>query len=129
MVSLGDEFLSAAVANGLIVPFDVSVTTKAWYARLPARWRRLASRAPDGTLAPPPPPASSSSSASNQRFGSSVVYGVPYRWGATLIAFRSDKLPKATLDAIARSGGIDWLDLWRPELRGRVAFGAAPARC
>ena len=126
VVSLGDEFLSAAVANGLIVPFDVSVTTKAWYARLPARWRRLASRAPDGTLAPPPPPTSSSSSASNQRFGSSVVYGVPYRWGATLIAFRSDKLPKATLDAIARSGGIDWLDLWRPELRGRVAFGGGP---
>jgi spermidine/putrescine-binding protein len=124
VVSLGDEFLSAAVANGLIVPLDSSVTTKAWYARLPARWRRLASRDPDGTLAPPPPPTVSS--ASNQRFGSSVVYGVPYRWGATLIAFRSDKLPKATLDAIARSGGIDWSDLWRPELRGRVAFGGGP---
>ena len=128
VVSLGDEFLSAAVANGLIVPLDSSVTTKAWYARLPARWRRLASRAPDGTLAPPPPPTVfNSKSASNPpRFGSSVVYGVPYRWGATLIAFRSDKLPKATLDAIARSGGIDWSDLWRPELRGRVAFGGGP---
>ena len=133
VVSLGDEFLSSAVANGLVLPLDASVASQAWYDRLPTRFRRLASRNPDGSPATPPTPTPSAARrgssalavASNQSTAS-VVYGVPYRWGATLIAYRSDKLPASLLHAIDENGGIDWADLWRPEFKRRVAFGGGP---
>ena len=125
VVSLGDEYLAAAVANGLVAPLDTAVTAKAWYARLPARWRRLASRFPDGTPAPPPPPSGSGRAAAAAG-APSVVYGVPYRWGATLIAYRTDKLDRDVTRSIDENGGIDWADLWRPELRRRVAVGGGP---
>lgn len=121
VVSLGDEYLAAAIANGLIVPLDGSVATRPWYGRLPEVWRRVVSRFPDGSPAPPPPPGARGAS-----LGPAAVYGVPYRWGATVIAYRSDKLPRDVSRSIAANGGIDWPDLWRPELRRRVAFGGGP---
>jgi hypothetical protein len=45
------------------------------------------------------------------------VYGAPYRWGATLVAYRPDRL--------LRWGGrpvLDWPDLLQPQLKGKVAF-------
>lgn len=134
VVSLGDEFLSSAVANGLVLPLDASVASQAWYDRLPTRFRRLASRNPDGSPATPPTPTPSAARrgssalavASGSQSTASVVYGVPYRWGATLIAYRSDKLPASLLHAIDENGGIDWADLWRPEFKRRVAFGGGP---
>ena len=129
VVSLGDEFLAAAVSNGLVLPLDASVTSQAWYARLPPRWRRLASRNPDGSPATPPTPTTRRASAlavASSPSTASVVYGVPYRWGATLIAYRRDKLPVSLVKTIEGNGGIDWADLWRPEFKRRVALGGGP---
>ena len=133
VVSLGDEFLAGAVANGLVLPLDASVASQAWYDRLPTRFRRLASRNPDGSPATPPTPTpsaarrgSSALAVASSQSTASVVYGVPYRWGATLIAYRSDKLPVSLINTIDENGGIDWTDLWRPEFKRRVAFGGGP---
>jgi putative spermidine/putrescine transport system substrate-binding protein len=41
------------------------------------------------------------------------VWAVPYRWGTTVIAYRTDKIPfKIT----------SWADLWRPELRQKLSL-------
>ena len=52
----------------------------------------------------------------------STVYGVPYRWGCQLIAYRVDKLPASMRDRPPR----DWSDLWRPEFAKRVALPGGP---
>jgi putative spermidine/putrescine transport system substrate-binding protein len=39
------------------------------------------------------------------------VWGIPYRWGATAIAYRSDKIAQPI---------SKWQDLWRPELQGKI---------
>ncbi len=46
-----------------------------------------------------------------------AVWGCPYRWGATLVVVKTEKL-------LQRGGRrvLDWGDLLQPQLRGRVAF-------
>ena len=41
------------------------------------------------------------------------VWGIPYRWGATAIAYRSDKLKFEI---------TQWADLWRPELKLKLTL-------
>ncbi len=43
------------------------------------------------------------------------IWGAPYRWGVTAIAYRRDKLNPLSGDL------QDWSDLWNPELKGRIA--------
>ena len=58
VVSVGDEFLAAAVTRGLVLPLDPSVVQNEWYARLPYAWRELATRDPrTGYPSAPAPPA------------------------------------------------------------------------
>ncbi len=47
----------------------------AWQADMPDRWRRLVRRDAQGLESPAGP-----------------VWGAPYRWGCTLIAYRRDEL-------------------------------------
>jgi putative spermidine/putrescine transport system substrate-binding protein len=48
------------------------------------------------------------------------LWGAPYRWGTTVIVYRKDKF--------AQLGWTpqDWSDLWREELRGRLALLDSP---
>ena len=134
LVSLGDEFLAPAIASGLILPLDNSIVTQDWYGRVPFNWRQLVSRnGIDGGLVAPPSPQNSSSKkagfksivASPNSGTATSIYGVPYRWGCTLIAYRTDKVPKQVLDEIENvNGGFDWRDLWRPEFKKKVAIGS-----
>ncbi len=105
-VTLGDAWLQRAIAERLLQPIPKAETSR-WFARLPERWRALVRRGPDGRPCGPRAPGA-------------AVWASPYRWGATLIAYRSDRL--------RRIGGpvLDWDDLLRPALRGRVAFVDAP---
>ena len=151
IVSLGDEYLAPAIAAGLILPLGAAAASE-WYRRLPPVWRRLVSRDPKtgspvhspvpppaqaskgaALSAAPPPEASSAAAAAATTVGGSAtaggaaqlspaVYGTPYRWGCTLIAYRVDKLP-ASMRANPPS---DWCDLWRPEFKGKVAMGGGP---
>ena len=128
VVSLGDEFLAPAIAAGLILPLDRTAPASEWYARLPPNWRRVVSRDARGGLTPPPAPARLARGgypnvgAARDPADASTVYGVPYRWGCQLIAYRKDKLPASMRDRPPR----DWTDLWRPEFAKRVAFPGGP---
>eukprot|EP00983_Pelagomonas_calceolata_P037494 1136355-Pelagomonas_calceolata.AAC.1 len=58
----------------------------------------------------------SATAAAPQRFLQCALHR-PLRWGATLIAYRKDRL--------LRRGGhiiLDWADLLQPQLQGRVAL-------
>ena len=127
VVSLGDEFLAPAIAAGLILPLDRTAPASEWYARTPPNWRRVVSRDANGRFIPPPAPSRLSRGfpnvgAATHPADASTVYGVPYRWGCQLIAYRVDKLPASMRDRPPR----DWSDLWRPEFAKRVALPGGP---
>jgi putative spermidine/putrescine transport system substrate-binding protein len=97
LVMLGDYWLTLAIRQKLIRPID-SAKFSNW-PQLPERWRKLVTRNDDGLLD-----------------AKGKVWGAPYRWGTTVIAYRTDKFkalgwtPK------------DWSDLWREELRDRISL-------
>jgi len=99
VTTLGDVYLAPAIREGLIQPIPNAESSR-WWHMLGPRWQHLLRRnragAPDAQGQP---------------------YGAPYRWGATVIAYRRDKL--------TRWGGRplqDWQDLLQPQLHQRVAF-------
>lgn len=90
LVTMGDYWLSVAIRQQLIQPLD----PKAWqlWNQLPDRWKKIVTR-------------------ENQ------VWGAPYRWGATVLVYRTDIFRDRTL-----TPPKDWADLWREDLRGRIAL-------
>lgn len=97
LASLGDYWLTQAIQNNLIQPIEVK-KLKRWSA-LDAQWQQLARRDRNGN------PATTGE-----------IWGAPYRWGATLIAYRPDKFKELGWEP------TDWSDLWRPELQGRISL-------
>lgn len=97
LVTLGDSWLEAAIGQQLIQP--LKITELNGWQQLPVRWQEIVKRDNQGQLSK-----------------SGQVWGAPYRWGTTVIAYNREKVkewgwtPK------------DWSDLWRPELRGRIAL-------
>ena len=49
-----------------------------------------------------------------------AIWGAPYRWGSTVIAYQSKKLDELDLKI------EDWQDLWQPELRDRISLLDSP---
>lgn len=98
LATLGDYWLTAAIQQGLIQPLDVS----AWeqWAQLPEKWRAIVTRDSQGRPA-----------------ANGQVWGAPYRWGSTVIAYRADIFQEKNLRP-----PTDWADLWREELRGRISL-------
>merc|ERR1712178_344236 len=72
-VTLGDVWLGEAIEKELIDPLDIAEIEN--WQTLPSRWKNLVKRDRQGNL---------------QENG--LIWGAPYRWGTTLIAYRSDKL-------------------------------------
>jgi len=105
-VTLGDEWLAAAVGRGLVVPIQ-GAPSSAWWARLHPTWRRLVTRGADGGLASP------------SKGG--AVYGAPLRWGAVMMGVRGDRLRAARAPP-----PVEWRDLLHPALAGRVALPSSP---
>lgn len=85
---LGADWLLRARAQDLIVPFTESEIEPFW-SRLPGRWR-VAARDREGQ-----------------------IWGIPWRWGLTAIAYNRHLIPEPLRD---------WSDLWRPELRGKLTL-------
>ncbi len=97
LTSLGDYWLQAAIAQNLIRPWAAD-QIPGWNT-LDPQWRRMVKRDRQGQLAT-----------------NGEIWGAPYRWGATVIAFRKDKF---------RDLGwmpTDWADLWRPELKNKISL-------
>lgn len=93
IVSLSDGWLDQAIAQSLIQPIAPELIAKMpqWQSLSP-QWREFVSRDSGNGL---------------------QVWGVPYRWGATAIAYRSDKLKFEIKQ---------WADLWRPELKRKITL-------
>ncbi|ELS33141.1 MULTISPECIES: extracellular solute-binding protein [Pseudanabaena] len=89
LVSLGDSWLDPAIAQSLVQPIAPNLLDKIpQWQKLSPFWQQSVTR-------------------NNQ------VWGVPYRWGATAIAYRSDKL---------KFDITQWSDLWRPELKQKLSL-------
>ncbi len=101
LTTLGDVWLGTAIQQNLIKPLSVKNLNN--WQELPASWQKLVQRDRQGNLTP-----------------DGEIYAAPYRWGSTVIAYRSDKLEK--LDLIP----TDWQDLWQPELRDRISLLNSP---
>jgi len=98
LVTLGDYWLKDAIANQLIQPIPVQ-QLKNW-EKLPSRWQQLAQRDRQGNPDP-----------------GGKIWGIPYRWGSTVIAYKEDKFRQAGYDP-----PTDWKDLWREPLRDRISL-------
>ena len=101
LTSLGDVWLDSAIRQNAIQP--LSVKDLNLWQKLPEYWQKLVRRNSQGKLAE-----------------DGEIYGAPYRWGSTVIAYRSDKLDKLNLSV------KDWQDLWQPELRDRISLLDSP---
>lgn len=97
LVSLGDYWLAPAIQQNLIEPLDPQQLSR--WAALPSRWQELVTRDRNGLLTPSGP-----------------VWGAPYRWGMTLLAYRRDKFKPLGWTP------EDWSDLWRPEIKHRFSL-------
>ncbi|HEY9827853.1 MAG TPA: hypothetical protein V6D19_20635, partial [Stenomitos sp.] len=72
LASLGDYWLQAAITQKLIQPW--SAEQLSGWQNLGPQWQRLVKRDRQGNLSE-----------------KGEIWGAPYRWGATMIAFRKDK--------------------------------------
>lgn len=94
LVTLGDYWLREAIADSLIQPLDIA-SLENWDS-LSIIWQKLVRRDRNGNLDP-----------------QGDVYGAPYRFGNTLIAYRKDKITQPP---------EDWSDLWRKEFQERISL-------
>jgi putative spermidine/putrescine transport system substrate-binding protein len=95
--SLGDYWLQAAIAQDLIRPWAID-QIKGWNT-LDPQWQKMVRRDRKGQLS-----------------AQGEIWGAPYRWGATVIAFRKDKFRDLGWTP------TDWSDLWRPELKNKISL-------
>jgi putative spermidine/putrescine transport system substrate-binding protein len=90
LVTLGNGWLPGAIEQQSIQP--LAVEKLASWQQLDAKWRNLVTV-------------------------NDKIWAAPYRWGSTVLIYRSDRL---------RQNGIaapkDWADLWQPALRGKVVL-------
>jgi putative spermidine/putrescine transport system substrate-binding protein len=96
LVTLGDAWLEKAIRQGLLQPLSLA-EMKGWQ-QLPTRWQQLVQRNKRGEVE-----------------DGGAIWGAPYRWGTTLIAYRRDKLKELGWTP------SDWGDLWREDLRKRLS--------
>lgn len=108
LITMGDYWLSVAIRQKLIQPLD----PKTWqlWNQLPDRWKQLVTRDAQGNLL-------GTRDLNNTPIIPSQVWGAPYRWGATVIVYRTDIFRDRHLKPPQ-----DWADLWREDLRGRIAL-------
>jgi putative spermidine/putrescine transport system substrate-binding protein len=98
LVTIGEAWLSKAIQDKLIQPIETKNLTN--WSKLEPRWRELAQRDDRGN-----------SSTTGQ------IWGIPYRWGTTVILYRRDRLEEANIPIPK-----DWADLWNPQLKQRISL-------
>jgi putative spermidine/putrescine transport system substrate-binding protein len=100
LVLLGNYWLTKAIEQKLISPLQ-PLNVDSWQRLLQdSQWRALVTRNAQGA-----PDAAGQ------------VWGIPHRWGTTVIAYREDILQQRGLPF-----PTDWSDLWRPEFRGHISL-------
>jgi putative spermidine/putrescine transport system substrate-binding protein len=101
ITSLGDSWLASAIEQNLIQPLETK--NLANWQKLPSSWQKLVRRNNQGNIT-----------------NDGEIYGAPYRWGTTVIAYQSDKLNELGLTI------TDWEDLWNPQLSDRLSLLDSP---
>ena len=96
LITLGDYWLEKAIQQELIQPLDPTQWQR-WEA-LPQVWKAVVTRR----------------AATNS---TDRVWGAPYRWGSTIIAYRQDLFKEKGLQP-----PTDWSDLWRSDLQGHISL-------
>ncbi|MCE2698831.1 MAG: extracellular solute-binding protein [Nostocales cyanobacterium LE14-WE4] len=91
LVTLGDYWLQAAIDQKLIQP--LATTNIKNLANLNEKWQQLIKRDQEGK-----------------------IWGVPYRWGNTVIIYNQEKFQELGWKP------TDWSDLWRSELQNRISL-------
>ncbi|MBS9388832.1 MAG: extracellular solute-binding protein [Dolichospermum sp. WA123] len=91
LVTLGDYWLQAAIDQKLIQP--LATTNIKNLANLNEKWQQLIKRDQEGK-----------------------IWGVPYRWGNTVIIYNQEKFQQLGWKP------TDWSDLWRSELQNRISL-------
>lgn len=104
LVMLGDYWLSTAIRQRLIQPLDPSQWQQ--WQQVPEKWQAIVNRDDQGLLLQ-----------KQDRNAKSQIWGAPYRWGGTVIAYRKDIFRDRNLQPPQ-----DWSDLWREDLRGRISL-------
>ncbi|KAH9292601.1 hypothetical protein KI387_042210, partial [Taxus chinensis] len=103
LVTIGDSWLEMAIRDKVIEPIK-NADQQDWFIRLSDRWKAHLRRNNNGQIDP-----------------KGEIWGVPYRWGSMVVAYRKDKFVKHNIPPIE-----DWEDLWRPELEGKISMVDAP---
>ncbi|KAJ7518041.1 hypothetical protein O6H91_21G052100 [Diphasiastrum complanatum] len=103
LVTIGDSWLGPAIALGLLKPIE-DADQSDWFHLLGCKWQDFLRRDENGSIS-----------------STGKVWGVPYRCGCLVIAYKKDKLLKLGVPAIK-----DWNDLWRPELSGKISMVDSP---
>jgi len=103
IVSIGDSWLGYAIRMGLLEPVK-NAEEQDWFRSLSDRWKVHLCRNQNGEAVP-----------------NGSVWGVPYRWGTMVIAYKKNKFKRHNLKPIQ-----DWEDLWRPELAGKISMVDSP---
>lgn len=101
LTTLGDFWLASAIKQNLIQP--LAIKDLASWQKLPASWQKIGLRDAAGKLS-----------------ADGAIWGAPYRWGSTVIAYQSEKLDELGIKI------EDWQDLWQPKLRDRISLLDSP---
>ncbi|KAJ4834592.1 hypothetical protein Tsubulata_036652 [Turnera subulata] len=100
---VGDSWLSLAIRNSIIQPIP-SPESQDWFSALTHKWKVYLRRNHAGEIDP-----------------HGQIWAAPYRWGTMVIAYKKTPFQKHNLPPIQ-----DWVDLWRPELAGRISMIDSP---
>ncbi|MFM7407578.1 MAG: extracellular solute-binding protein [Cuspidothrix sp.] len=91
LVTLGDYWLQAAINQKLIQPLETKNIKN--LGKLNEKWQQLVKRDQQGK-----------------------IWGLPYRWGNTVIVYNQEKFQRLGWKP------TDWSDLWRSELQNNISL-------
>jgi putative spermidine/putrescine transport system substrate-binding protein len=99
LVMLGDAWLAKAIEWQLIQPIDPIRLSRWLSLSTQPLWQNLVKR-----------------NARGQLDLKGQIWGVPYRWGSTVLAYRIDRFKQLGWTP------SDWSDLWNPQLQGAISL-------
>jgi putative spermidine/putrescine transport system substrate-binding protein len=99
LVMLGDAWLAKAIEWQLIQPIDPMRLSRWSSLSTQPLWQNLVKR-----------------NARGQLDLKGQTWGVPYRWGSTVLAYRIDRFKQLGWTP------TDWSDLWNPQLQGSISL-------
>ncbi|WP_026102156.1 extracellular solute-binding protein [Geminocystis herdmanii] len=97
LMTLGHYWLKDAISKNSIEPLELDKFSN--WQNIPPRFQQLVNRDNQGKLTE-----------------NGQLWGAPYRWGYTMIAYRQDKFEELGWQP------QDWQDLWRSQLQGRISL-------